>query len=498
MSIGAMKTLPQIHKSAPLLQPTPRFRSQLRGWRLRAPLGFTLLLGSCIGTLSPYAMGQDQTTRVPQQTPVQPPTLGQTQTPVQQQNPSPQTVYSDSAGFDPRQRARDDERQQNYFPRDPVTDMQRLSNAATGQMLPIYGRDLFQQAPSTFAPSDQIPALADYVVGPGDQLLVRLWGPEAFNGQLTVDSGGSVYIPQVGGIHVAGLRVDQLEEKMSADIRHTFRNFNLSVNLGHLRSVQVYVVGEARRPGAYTVSSLSTVLNVLFASGGPNVNGSLRRIEVRRGGTTIDELDLYDLLLNGDKSKDVRLESNDTIFIPPAGPQVALAGSVNHPAIYELRGETTVGAILDLAGGFTPIGLNSEISLERFNADHVRSVFEVKLDTAGRETPLHNGDVIYANHVTAAFEQMVTIRGNLANAGKFPWHPGMRVSEIIPDRQSLLTNDYWQQRNKLGLPTPLFEPLETPGRRPYDQFNQNEPYGQYDQYGQPRQFPRQNQYDPSG
>ncbi|MGD0894277.1 MAG: polysaccharide biosynthesis/export family protein, partial [Terracidiphilus sp.] len=131
----------------------------------------------------------------------------------------------------------------NFFPADPMTDMQRLAQASTGEALPIFGRDLFQRAPSTFAPADQIPSMADYVVGPGDVILVRLWGPESFNGQLTVDSSGSIFVPQVGAIHVAGLRVDQLQSQVSSEIQHSFRNFSLSINLGHLRSIQVYVVG---------------------------------------------------------------------------------------------------------------------------------------------------------------------------------------------------------------------------------------------------------------
>jgi polysaccharide export outer membrane protein len=369
-------------------------------------------------------------------------------------------LYADQAGDNSAQRTRDAARQQLlYFPPDPLTDMQRLADAAVGRLLPIYGRDLFRQAPSTFAPADQIPSLPDYIVGPGDQLLVRLWGPVSFNGELTVDSGGSVYIPQVGGIQVAGLRVDELDAKISNVVRHTFRNFSLSVNLGHLRSIQVYIVGEARRPGAFTVSALSTVLNVLFTSGGPNVNGSLRRIEVRRGGATISTLDLYDLLLKGDRSRDIRLQSGDTIFIPATGPQVAIGGAITHPAIYELRGDASIASILEFAGGFTPIGLNTEVSLQRIDSNHVRTAFTVKLDDTGRQMALRNGDVLIANHMTAAFEQSVTIRGNLANPGRFPWHPGMHLSEIIPDRQSLLTNDYWSERNRAGLPAPLFQPL---------------------------------------
>ncbi len=368
-------------------------------------------------------------------------------------------VYIDSAGEGNRRLPSDAARLNNLYPVDQLTDMQRLAQASTGEMLPIFGRDFFQRVPSTFAPADQIPELTDYIVGPGDQILVRLWGPTSFNGQLTVDSSGSIYVPQVGAIHVAGLRVDELQNHISSDIQQTFRNFNLSVNLGHLRSIQVYVVGEARRPGAYTVSSLSTVLNVLFVSGGPNVQGSLRQIQVRRAGKTVATLDLYDLLLRGDKTQDIRLQPDDTIFIPAAGPQAALAGSVRHPAVYELHGETTVDALLQLAGGFTPTASTTQISIERVEENRARAAMTVNLDAAGRAVVLHDGDVLFANHITAAYQQSVTIRGNLANPGRFPWQAGMRLSDIIPDRMSLLTTNYWRQRNKLGVPEPLFEPL---------------------------------------
>ena len=383
-----------------------------------------------------------------------------------QRNEQGTQVYIDAAGTN-RTSVVNPTRQNTYFPADPLTDMQRLAQAATGENLPVFGRDLFQRAPSTFAPADQIPTTADYLVGPGDEVLVRLWGPTNFNGQLTVDASGSVYIPQVGAVHVAGLRVSELQQHISNELRHSYRNFNLSVNLGHLRSIQVYVVGEARRPGAYTVSSLSTVLNVLFVSGGPNVQGSLRHIQVRRNGEIVSDLDLYDLVLRGDKSKDIRLEPNDTIFIPPTGPQAALAGSVRHPAIYELRGDTTVGALLDLAGGFTPTGSTTQVSLDRIQDNRNRAALTINLDPTGRATPLLDGDVIYANHISAAFQKSVTIRGNLANPGRFPWHPGMHLGDIIPDRMSLLTNDYWRERNRLGVPVPLFEPM----RPQQNQFN---------------------------
>ena len=340
---------------------------------------------------------------------------------------------------------------------EPATDFQRLAQASTGELLPIFGHDLFQAVPSTFAPGNQIAISPDYVVGPGDDVLLRIWGPEAFNGQLTVDSSGAIYLPKIGAIHIAGLRFEELQKQINDALSRTYRNFDTSVNLGHLRSIQVYVVGEARHPGAYTVSSLSTVLNALFASGGPNAQGSLRHIQVRRAGRAASEFDLYDFILHGDKSKDIPLESGDTIFIPAAGPEVALGGSVRHPAIYELAKQSSIQDLLDLAGGFTPTASADRLSLERIQDDRARYATTISLDRSGRGMPLSDGDVIFVHHITDAYNKTVTIRGNLANPGRFAWHQGMRLSDIIPDRESLLTTGYWEQRNRLGVPVPLFD-----------------------------------------
>ena len=376
---------------------------------------------------------------------------------------STSSVYVDSADRDANDPGNRNSQNQ-YFPPDPQTDLQRLTRSSTGEMLPIFGRDFFRQVPSTFAPGDQLGVPPDYVIGPGDDVLVRLWGPEALNSQLKVDRSGSIYIPKVGSVHVAGLHFDELQKQIRGVLDRTYRNYNVSINLGRLRSIQVYVVGEARRPGAYTISALSTLLNGLFASGGPNVQGSLRHIQVRRAGQTLPDFDLYDLVLRGDKSKDVRLEQGDTIFIPPVGAQAALAGSVRHPAIYELGPAETLGDVLKIAGGFSATASPTQVSLERIEGDHDRHALTVALDSRGQAMPLRDGDVIFAGHITAGYQKSVTIRGNLANPGRFAWHEGMRLSDIIPDRASLLTNDYWRERNRLGVPTPLFEPLDYTNR----------------------------------
>ena len=393
-----------------------------------------------------------------------------------QRNNDSQQVYVDQAGSDSRRRTTSSTRSETIFPPDPITDFQRLVRSATGEMLPVFGRDLFQQAPSTFAPADQIPVTSDYVVGPGDEVLVRLWGPESFNSRLTVDTSGSIYIPKVGAIRVAGLRSDELQKQISTEVSHTFRNYRISVSLGQLRSIQVYVVGEARRPGAYTISALSTVLNALFVSGGPNIQGSLRHIQIRHEGSPPSDFDLYDLVLRGDKSKDIRLQQGDTIFIPAAGSQVALAGSVRHPAIYEILGETTTPDLLQLAGGYTSTARRDTVSLERIDPDLTRKALTVTMNAADRTMMLRDGDVLFVNHITQGYEQSVTIRGNLANPGRFAWHPGMRLSEIIPDRMSLLTSNYWRERNRLGVPTPLFEPQPNPVFRPSSPVNRTHTY----------------------
>ena len=391
----------------------------------------------------------------------------------QQRQPDNAPVYVDSAGYQQtHQGINGTDRNQTFFPLDPVSDFQKLTRSSTGEILPLFGRDLFQHAPSTFAPVDQIPVTADYIVGPGDEVLLRLWGAEQVNSnsQLTVDTSGNIYVPRVGAIHVAGLRMDQLQDQVSSEVNHVYRNYRIAVSLGHLRSIQVYVVGEARRSGTYTISSLSTVLNALFVSGGPTLAGSMRRIQIRRGNQTVSELDLYDFVLKGDKSHDVRLESGDTIFIPVIGPQVAVAGSVRHPAVYELKDGTSAANslqdLLTLAGGFSATASTRQIRLERVDTDGQRHAMTVQLDVTTRAMPLHDGDVLYANHIDSGFESSITIRGNLANPGRFAWKPGMHLSDILPERAALLTGDYWRERNRMGVPTPLFEPYEYKERPP--------------------------------
>ncbi len=367
------------------------------------------------------------------------------------------------------------------------TDFQLLVRASLGSLLPVYGDSLFRQVPSTFAPLREVNVTPDYVLGPGDQLVVRIWGQINFNAQLTVDRSGSVYLPQVGEIHVAGLPYAQVRQHLHDAVSRIYKSFDLDVEMGQLRSIQVFVVGQARRPGTYTLSSLSTLVTALFATGGPSVQGSLRDIQLRRNGQTITHFDLYDLLILGDMSKDAPLLPGDVIYIPPVGAQVAVSGDVHIPAIYELKGTTSVEQALRFAGGLSATASLERASLERLDVQKNRTVLDISLEGPGLATPLQQADILRVLPISPQFQNVVTLRGNVAQTGRFSWHPGMKLSEIIPDSQSLITRDYWERRNQLGVPGPEFKPEYTnnPDYYPRDINGYQTGSAQYDINGVP-------------
>ena len=221
---------------------------------------------------------------------------------------------------------------------------------------------------------------------------------------------------------------------------------------------------QARRPGVYTVSSLSTLVDALFASGGPSVEGSMRSIELRRGGAVVTRFDLYDLLIRGDKSKDAKLLPGDVIFIPPVGPQAAVLGSVRNPAIYELQPQEPLSGLLADAGGVSSVAAEARVSIERIDEHRDRHAMEVAYDAAGMALPMADGDIVRVYSIVPKYEKTVILRGNTANPGRFAWHSGMRISDLIPDKESLITRNYWWKRAQLGLPVPEFEPA--PGLSP--------------------------------
>jgi len=320
---------------------------------------------------------------------------------------------------------------------------------STGRELPIFGADLFRQAPSTFAPVDNIPVTADYVVGPGDEILIRAWGQIDVDYSARVDSNGTISIPKVGVLNVSGIKYQDLTPFLKTAFGRTFRNFELTATLGRLRSIQIFVVGQAKRPGTYTVSSLSSLVTALFAVGGPSAKGSMRSIQLKRGNRVVADLDLYDLLVSGDKSHDAQLLPGDVIYIPPVGPLAAVTGSVNVPAIYELKPGAPLSDLVRWAGGLATTAEGQKVTVERIAERRVRKVEEFALDQPGMAHPVRDGDLVTVYALVPRFDNAITLRGNVAQPGRFPWREGMRVRDLIPDKEALISRDYWQARNQV-------------------------------------------------
>src|SRR6266700_853774 len=335
---------------------------------------------------------------------------------------------------------------------EPDIEFQEFVASALGYKLQIFGQSLFRYVPSTFAPLDQVPVTPDYLIGPGDELVLRAWGQiDVVNYRATVDRTGSIYLPKVGVISVAGVRYDQLNGYLKSEIGRVFKNFELNVTMGQLRSIQVFVVGQVRRPGSYTISSLSTLVNALFASGGPSERGSMRQISLKRQGKEIARFDLYDLIVRGDKSKDLQLLPGDVIYVAPVGRLVALAGSVNVPGVFELKDHETLADVLSYAGGLTTTASGQSAYVERIADHYVRRTVEISLAEDGLKSELHDGDVIRFLHISPKFDNAITLRGNIAVPGRYPWHDGMRVKDLIPSRNFLITDEFWKRQNRLGI-----------------------------------------------
>jgi polysaccharide export outer membrane protein len=353
-----------------------------------------------------------------------------------------------------RQQAKSDlVKEEKVASRDPSklkSEFQAFVAKSTGVTLPLYGFDLFSKEASTYAPVDNIPVTPDYTIGPGDELLLHIWGQIESIQSVVVDRNGMISIPKVGQVSVVGVRYQNLQAHIKAAISKIFRNFEVDVSLGKLRSIQVFVVGQALLPGNYTVSSLSTLVNALFASGGPSAKGSMRHIQLKRSGKVVTEFDMYDLLLKGDKSKDVQLLSGDVIYIPGVGPTVAVSGSVNTPAIYELKGNESLSDLLILSGGLTNVAAGQKVTVERIRDRGLRLVKEFQLDALGLAQSISDGDLVVVRPISPEFENAVTLRGNVAglHAGRHPWREGLRITDLIPNKAALLTDNYWALQNQ--------------------------------------------------
>ncbi|MCR4301078.1 MAG: SLBB domain-containing protein, partial [Sulfuricaulis sp.] len=312
------------------------------------------------------------------------------------------------------------------------------------KLLPIeeplkpFGYDLFSGLPKTFAPGTDIPIPVDYIVGPGDTVLVQLFGKENAEHELAITRDGEILFPGIGPISVAGLTFAQLERQVQNRVKKQLIGMKASVTLGRLRSIRVFILGDAERPGSYIVSGLSTLTNALFTSGGVKRIGSLRDIQLKRQGKTISSMDLYDLLLRGDNSADARLQSGDVIFIPPIGRTAGIAGRVRRPAIYELKVEKTVGDLIAMAGGLAPDAYLQNVKVERILENRERTLIGVDLaQELARNTELRDGDIVKIYSSLEQLRSIVKLAGQVQRPGNYPWKPDMRVTHIIPSVSDL-------------------------------------------------------------
>ena len=368
--------------------------------------------------VTPQSQGSTQLQPLPMQQPVQP----QAQQPVLQPVPQPPA-----------------QPYQFQIPQPQPPEVEGLSEieqfvsgrlpSTVSTSIRQFGYDLFKQPPSTFAPIDKVPVGPEYVIGPGDEIRVTVWGKIDGQWSLVVDRDGNITIPRIGVLGVTGLTFKELKELLHRGFSKHYKGFEMNVSMGALRTIRVYVVGYAQRPRAYTVSSLSTLVNALFEAGGPSKTGTMRRIEVKRNGKKIVEFDVYDLLLNGDKTKDIRLMPEDVIFIPPAGPFVGISGSVKNPAIYELKGETTLSHLIDMAGGLSDIAFANRVQIDRIVDNARQIVFEVELDKV-KYMKIQGGDIGKVFPIVED-KRIVRITGAVQRPGEYGFSSGMTVKDLI-------------------------------------------------------------------
>ncbi|MFT5813631.1 MAG: polysaccharide export outer membrane protein [Psychroserpens sp.] len=298
--------------------------------------------------------------------------------------------------------------------------------------LKLYGKDLFANAPSTFSPMSDVPVPANYIIGPGDELVLQLYGKENEEYRIKVGRDGNIVVPKLGPIAIATKSFSETKSYITEQIQKQMIGVEVSLTMGELRSIRVFVMGEAYKPGSYSVSSLSTITHALFVSGGVSDIASLRNIQLKRAGKLVETLDLYDLLNSGDTRKDLLLQDGDAVFIPAVENTVTVDGQVRRPAIYELKGDESLSDVLKLAGGALANGYEQAISIKRFTDG---KQIQLTIDQASQNLPILNGDHIVIPQVSAFISDSVSVIGAVARPGKYQWHKNLKIDSLLGDPQ---------------------------------------------------------------
>ena len=309
---------------------------------------------------------------------------------------------------------------------------QRQATAPASSGLEPFGYNVFAAQPTSQTPLSDIPVPDDYVVGPGDELRVQMYGKENASYKLKVNRDGSVEFPKLGPISVAGLTFQQVSDTLQSRIAEQFIGVESAISFGALRTMQVFVMGDAYRPGAYNVNALTTVTQALQIAGGIDTVGSLRKIQVKRAGQTIQNVDLYKMLIWGNTEQDIRLRAGDTIFIPAKGTEVTVEGLVKRPAIYELSGPAAIGSVLEVAGGLKADALREVMVTRR--GENGTQVFNLNLASGSdRNFTIRDGDKIEAKPTTTEYSKAIAIKGAVVREGTYSYQQGIRISQLLKD-----------------------------------------------------------------
>ncbi|AQM68248.1 Polysialic acid transport protein KpsD precursor [Vibrio campbellii] len=300
------------------------------------------------------------------------------------------------------------------------------------QGLKRFGLDLFAGSPTTFAPISDVPVPADYTVGAGDEIVIQLFGKENTTHRLRVNRAGIINFPSLGPVQVAGMTFSDVRDSLNQRVKEQMIGVRSDISLGEMRTMQVFVMGDAYKPGAYTVSALTTISQAIYYSGGFSESGALRNVQLKRNGQVIRKLDMYDLLLKGDARNDIRLLPGDVVFIGALGNTISIDGEVNRPAIYEIKPGETYKQAIQMAGGFTANAYSDQIEVKRYAAKGARDALTLNFSQShDQQTKVKDGDAVNVLKKNEELTRYVQIEGDVRHPGFIEWKSGLRIADLF-------------------------------------------------------------------
>ena len=330
--------------------------------------------------------------------------------------------------------------------------------------LKLFGADFFREsAVRVVTDRKDIPVPLQYVIGPGDEVKILMWGRLNTQYNLTVDRDGKITIPNVGPIFVAGKTFEEMSKHLISESQRIVGT-NIDISMGSLKTISVFVLGDVRKPGSYTIGSFATITDALVMVGGASDIGSMRKVQLRRNNKLVTTFDLYDLLLKGDKSKDVILQSGDVIFVPVTGPLVGIAGNVKRPAIYELKDKNDLQNLISYAGGIIPTAYTQQIQVERIVKGEQQIVVDINDKHMEKASSFHlqDADLVKIFSIVDANVNAVYLSGNVKRPGKYEYKPGMTIKDLISRTDELLPETHQDYALIKRLKPPSMEPLLIP------------------------------------